>query len=422
MVGKVFQPTRDAAQAWQVLDERIQGWWDDDVATATAADVADDPAGTLLELPYPYVTAGGSQGAFPEMYGWDTAFINLALTCHGRHDLVAGHLRNQLHQIRVHGMVLNGNRSYYLTRSQPPLLADSLLHHLDHVDDPALIEEAVPALTAEHDRYWLAPHHLTRCGLSTNRDLGDPRLRPELAAEAETGTDFTATFAGDVRRWVPLVTNCALVRTEEVLAELCRRSGRASLATYWMDLARQRAGLIRDLCWDPDHSTFYEYDHVDRRRGRIASLQAYWTMWAGVATEKQAERLVADLDRFRGPHGLACTERPHTSPHPEFHRLQWDHPSGWPPLQMMVVAGLLRYGYQEPAQELAAAFVDHQVDLERSTGSLWERYDVISGDLEALPVERYPTAPMHGWSSAAVTWLGRTAYTDQPVPTPRSPR
>jgi len=396
-------------RSWRELDAQVRGWWDRDRATATPDDVAADGTETLLPLPRPYSTAGGSEGVFPEMYGWDTHFINLGMLVHGRADLVADHLHNHLHMIERYGMVLNGNRTYYLTRSQPPLLADSLWRYLASTHDEQLLERGAQLLAREYDEYWNAPHHRTDVGLATNRDLGDPRLRAELACEAETGLDFTALYAGDVRRCVPLITNACLVHVADVLAGLCAQLGRPDDERRWSAEAQRRGAAMRELCWDPATSFFHEYDVVSGRRLPFRSLSAYWAMWAGVATADQAASLVDQLEAFRGPHGVAFTDRPYPSPHPEFTHLQWQHPAGWPPMQVVVVQALQRYGYHDEARSLAHDFVALQVDVHARTGSLWEKYDVVAGGVD-LPVERYPAVPMHGWASGSAAVLGAVAF------------
>lgn len=400
----------DARAAWARLDDRVRGWWDQDRTTATAEDVVRDGAGTLLELPRPYSTAGGDETAFPEMYGWDTHFINLGMLEHGRADLVRDHLVNQLAMIERYGMVLNGNRTYYLTRSQPPVLADSIARYLHAVgDDPEIVDAACVLLAREYEDYWGAPHHATAVGLTTNRDLGDPRLRTELAAEAETGLDFTAIFSGDVRRCVPLITNACLVRQASVLFELHARRGDGDQALRWRDEAARRAALIRRLCWSEEAGFFREYNVESESQLPFDSLSAYWVMWAGAATTEQAERMLARLADFRGAYGLAFTPSPLESPHPEFENLQWQWPVGWPPMQIVVVQALERYGWGNVASAIAADFVNLQVAEYDRSGSLWEKYNVVRGGVE-LPVERYQSVPMHGWSSASVAVLGTAAY------------
>jgi alpha,alpha-trehalase len=78
----------------------------------------------LLYLPRRYVVPGGR---FNEMYGWDSAFIVLGLLRDGEAALARDIIDDFLYEVRHYGGVLNANRSYYLTRSQPPLLSQMVL-------------------------------------------------------------------------------------------------------------------------------------------------------------------------------------------------------------------------------------------------------------------------------------------------------
>ena len=187
-------PLPDRA-AWDALDQTVRGWWDGDQKNALNA----SPEGTLLYLPYPYLTPGGSEAAFNEMYGWDTYFINLGLLAHGRLDFLQNHILNHAHMVETYGRVLNGNRTYYLGRSQPPLLADSVRLFMRAGGDAAVIRQVYPLLQQEYRGYWEAEHHNTPVGLATNRDLTTSPLRPALAAEAETGLDAGFSVVGNLR-------------------------------------------------------------------------------------------------------------------------------------------------------------------------------------------------------------------------------
>jgi hypothetical protein len=76
----------------------------------------------LLYLPHPYVVPGGR---FNEMYGWDSYFIQVGLLRDNRIELAKP--ENSLYQIEHYGHILNANRTYYLTRSQPPFLTPMVL-------------------------------------------------------------------------------------------------------------------------------------------------------------------------------------------------------------------------------------------------------------------------------------------------------
>jgi alpha,alpha-trehalase len=424
---------------WQDLDRQISTWWDAELHTAREADLADPKSNiiwspteehrkrkegkvqppTLLYLPFPYITAGGGETAFPEMYCWDTYFINRALAIHDRYDIIRYHILNQLFLIERYGMVLTGNRTYYLGRSQTPLHSDSVLLYYEHTRDRELAARAYPILKKEYEGYWLADHHRTPTGLATNRDLTeltapsnaydiDETLRPELAAEAES-MDFTAIYDGDIRRCNPLQTNCLLVRYARNLSRLADIIGWTDQAQHWRQEAQARSRLIRDLCWDESHGFFFEYQYATGRKLPYWSLAAYWTLWADVADENQIDKLVSNLRFFEKDHGVVQTREKYPSPHPEFENLQWDYPSGWPSFQIIIYDVLVKFGYVKEANRIAEKFIKLQLSLYQSTGKLWEKYNVVEGNLN-LPVERYPAVPLHGWSCTSILHLGRAVW------------
>ncbi len=85
---------------------------------------SDIPTPGLLYLPNKYVVPGGR---FNEMFGWDSYFIILGLIDDGRIDFARGMVENFYYEIEHYGAVLNANRTYFLTRSQPPLLTSMIL-------------------------------------------------------------------------------------------------------------------------------------------------------------------------------------------------------------------------------------------------------------------------------------------------------
>ena len=397
--------TTEFEKRWQSLDDKIKTWWDGDFSRANEKEIRNDPKGTLLYLPHPYSTAGGSESAFPEMYGWDTYFINLALLEHGRFDLVRNHIVNHLFMIEKHGMVLNGNRDYYLTRSQTPLLAEGIWRYHQKHPDKDLLCMAFPLLKKEYNNYWLAEHHQTPTGLATNRDLGDPNWRPELAAEAEI-TDFTPCFDGDVRQCNPVATNCALIQYANNIAKIAGELGWPEQAQEWQKEAQKRTELVQKYCWDEEQGFFFDYHFIRQERLPYWSVLGFWPMWVNIATPAQAEKMMQNLEKFNQPHGLTSTAEQYASPHPEYEWVQFNYPAGWPPMHVMPVEGLITYGYEKQAKEVCHKLLNLMLDLYDKTGKLWEKYNVVKGDLD-LPKERYASEPMHGFISASVVILGR---------------
>lgn len=110
-------------------------------------DPKDLDAQGLLYLPNQYIVPGGR---FNEMYGWDSYFILLGLEAEHREKLAKGIVDNFLFEIEHYGGILNANRTYYLTRSQPPFLTSMIRTVLE---DPASFPDTVAGRTAEQQ--WL---------------------------------------------------------------------------------------------------------------------------------------------------------------------------------------------------------------------------------------------------------------------------
>ncbi len=399
----------DLHSRWQKLDDAVKSWWTTDLSSADESAVRRDPNKTLLYLPFPYSSAGGSESAFPEMYGWDTQFMNIALLAHNRADIVSNHIRNDFFMIEKYGMVLNGNRTYYLTRSQPPLLAWSVEYYLRAKQDPNLALQAYSALEAEYNNYWNHGPHLTPTGLSTCHDSGQSDLSPEMAAEAESGFDFTPIFGGEITHCVPIHINACLVYCARVLTSLSETFGWKDKADFWRKQADDRSRKINELCWNEKLGYYFEYNYETKQQIPVYSLSPFWLLWAGVASERQAKTVVSQLNRFDQPWGLTITDKQYPSPHPSLKLNQWAYPAAWSPFQIILAQGLLRYGYRREAVSVSTSFLKNQIVTFEKTGHLWERYNAVDGGHDC-PIERDAAFPLHGWSSASVAILGRVVY------------
>jgi alpha,alpha-trehalase len=130
----------------------------------------------LLYLPHPYVVPGGF---FNEMYGWDSYFIVLGLAADQRTALAKDMVDNALFEVEHYGGVLNANRTYYLSRSQPPFLSAMMSVVLD---DPASFADAearrawlahaYPLAVRNHDIWTMPEHRAGDTGLARYEDLG----------------------------------------------------------------------------------------------------------------------------------------------------------------------------------------------------------------------------------------------------------
>jgi alpha,alpha-trehalase len=240
--------------------------------------VADIPVEGLLYLPNRYVVPGGR---FNEMYGWDSYFIILGLVADNKTELAKGMVENFFFEIENYGAILNANRTYYFTRSQPPFLTSMIRAVFEHLGDKpsskAWLEKAYDYAKRDY-ALWTSPaHRAGATGLARYRDIGEGPV-PEMADDS--------TYYPDVIRWLlahPDVHTGYLVDgpdnpTAEQAAELAKTScdittskvcahahvdgHRLSAAFYRGDRAMRESGFDTSFRFGPFSGSTDEYAPV----------------------------------------------------------------------------------------------------------------------------------------------------------------
>ena len=150
----------------------------------------------LLYLKNKYVVPGGR---FNEMYGWDSYFIIRGLLRDGRVELARGMVDNFFFEIENYGAVLNANRTYYLTRSQPPFLSSMVMavHDAQKAagqDDRAWLETAYSYVKRDHTMWTQPPHLAGGTGLSRYYDFGEGPAAEALQDENDIYRQVAAYF------------------------------------------------------------------------------------------------------------------------------------------------------------------------------------------------------------------------------------
>ena len=154
-----------------------------------------DPQG-LLYLEHPYIVPGGR---FNEMYGWDSYFIIRGLLRAGKIEMARGMVENFFFEIEHYGAVLNANRTYYLSRSQPPFLTSMILGVYDAEkaqgrDDRAWLEHAYNDALRDHQLWVTSPHLAGDTGLSRYFDFGEGPAPESLKDETDHYQKVAAYF------------------------------------------------------------------------------------------------------------------------------------------------------------------------------------------------------------------------------------
>ena len=436
------------------MEEHVRALW----PALTRPPDAPDPRSSLLPLPHAYVVPGGR---FREVYYWDSYFTMLGLVESGRTDRVRGMLDNFAHLARTVGHVPNGNRTYYLSRSQPPFFA-AMVGLYARATDTTQALAYLDALEAEH-AFWmegadrLAPGEAhrrvvrLRDGSLLNRYWDDrPEPRPEsyredhargvtlpkdrreafyrnVRAAAESGWDFSSRWMRDpadlrsleTTELVPVDLNSLLYHAERTIAALRAfraRPGDAEAAARFARAAEERRRALLAAAYDPAGGFFHDVRwRTGERVTDRPTLAAAAPLYFGLATPEQGRAVAARLERdFLKAGGFVTTNLASGQ--------QWDAPNGWPPLQWLAMEGVRRYGRADLADAARARWLALVRRTYRSTGKRTEKYDVVDPARPAGGGE-YPTQDGFGWTNGVALALsaqeaGRTSTAKPAVPAP----
>lgn len=382
--------------------------WDKTIRTNT------EDKGTLLGVPKPY-TVPCIESAFQEMYYWDTYFTNVGLLLSGRTEQAINNVENMAYMIEKYGKMLNGTRTYYLNRSQPPFFTQMIRDIFDVSGDIEWLGKIYPSAEKEHE-FWQT-HRMTPSGL--NRYYCDDESRfGESSAKylvercniampkdektvveyakcfmsfAESGWDCNSRFGLRAHKFNPVCLNSLLYGMEENLAFFSEKLNNGK-ADGWHSAAKKRKELMNKLMLNGENGAFYDYDFENGTLSDIFSVASFYPMTFNLATKEQAEATVKLLPKLEAAFGIVSCENSDG-----IMNLQWDYPNGWACLHYMVIKALLNYGYNVDARRIAAKYASLVEDVFEKTGNLWEKYDVINGAVSTA--KEYDTPTMMGWSA-----------------------
>ena len=420
----------------RTMEEHIRELWP---VLTRSADVS-DPYSSLIPLPNAYVVPGGR---FREVYYWDSYFTMLGLVESGRTDLVHHMLDNFAHLITTVGHIPNGNRTYYLGRSQPPYFA-AMVGLYAQATDTSRALTYLDALEAEHV-FWMdgadritagqAYRRVVRLpdGALLNRYWDDrPYPRPEaykedyrtaqslpasqreamyrnLRAGAESGWDYSSRWMRDpsdlrtleVTDIAPVDLNSLLYNQERMIAALRRyraHEGDADVAARFEKMADDRKRVLLAATYDPAGGFFFDvrWKSGERVTDR-PSLAAAEPLYFGIATPEQGRATAARLERdFLKPGGFVTTLIPSGQ--------QWDAPNGWPNLEWLAMEGVRRYGRGDVADLARDRWLALNRRVYRQTGKMTEKYDVLDVQRTAGGGE-YPNQDGFGWTNGVALAL-----------------
>ncbi len=407
------------------LAEHIDKLWPHLTRTTTSV-----PAGSsALSLPKPYVVPGGR---FRELYYWDSYFTMLGLPAAGRQDLIETMVADFGSLIDRYGHIPNGTRTYYLSRSQPPVFY--LMSGLSR--DATTLATRTRQLRAEH-AFWMDGEATLKPGQQHRRvarladgsllnrywdDRADPRdesyredaaladhttdrdradLFRNLRAGAESGWDFSSRWFADGRtlatirttRFAAVDLNSLLLGLEQAIATNCRTLADTACATEFGQRAEARTQAIRRHLWNGRF--FADHDLDTGRANTVLTAATMFPLFVGAATPDQGRATAAASQPLVGEGGVMTTGTPSGQ--------QWDEPNGWAPLQWIAITGLRRYQETALATRIRTAWLAGVQREYAASGKLLEKYDVV----ERKPGGggEYPNQDGFGWTNGVTRAL-----------------
>jgi alpha,alpha-trehalase len=395
--------------------------------------------GSLVALPYSYIVPGGR---FSEQFYWDSYFIMLGLAADHRWKMIEGMMKNFTFMIRKFGFIPTANRTYFLSRSQPPFFSHMVKLLAGHKGRTRTYAEYLPYLLAEY-RFWMkgrlklakAEHKAYARvvqlpnGMYLNRYYDNKTTpRPEslsedletatesenrehdrvylhLRAGAESGWDFSSRWfldEQDIRSIhtadiIPVDLNCLLYQHESTIAEAYRLIKNPLLARKFQTLADRRATAIQTYCWNDKEQFFVDYNFHHNKPTHRISLAAVFPLYARIATKQQADAVAARIAKdFLKPGGLVATLSETGQ--------QWDAPNGWAPLHWIAIEGLRHYGHYDLANDIKRRWMKVNLKVYAEKHKLVEKYNVSSKDGLGGGGE-YPLQDGFGWTNGVLAAL-----------------
>lgn len=394
---------------------------------------------SLLPLPYPYIVPGGR---FREIYYWDSYFTMLGLKESGETAMIENMVKNFAFLIETYGHIPNGNRSYYIGRSQPPFFA-AMVQLLASIKGDDIYKTYLPALEKEY-KYWMDGSSKLKPGQAYRRvvmlkegtilnrywdDSNVPRqesyredietaaksrrnkieMYKHLRACAESGIDFSNRWFADgknittiqVTNMIPVDLNALLYNLELAISKARLMQGDDSLSKEFSQKANERQAAVDKYCWNKNLNYYTDYNFKTRQIWNNVTPAGMYPFcffenkpdYLSLLAKRAAESIRAKLLKEGG---ITVTEK-NTGQ-------QWDAPNGWAPLHWMTIWGLDRCGQKELAADIAGRWIKLNNDVFLRAGKLMEKYNVVDTHLEAGGGE-YPGQDGFGWTNGVLLAL-----------------
>ncbi|WP_228853413.1 trehalase family glycosidase [Aegicerativicinus sediminis] len=408
----------------------------------------------------PFVVPGGR---FNEMYGWDSYFESIGLLLDERVDLAKGMAENFQYEINNYGKILNANRSYYLTRTQPPFYSSLISEVYKKTNDTDWLKDQLITAIKEYETVWMVMgKRLSSNGLNrylaegigvppeteeghfdeaihefavnidmspasyikaySEGEINDKNLDEYFIHDRtmrESGHDTSYRMDGFAADLNLVELNAMLYKYENDFRDLIKNEFGGSLtigdktytSDYWQQQADKRRASVNEYLWNEERGLYFDYNVETKSQTDFVSATTLAPLWANLASKEQADKLVKTaIPLLKEKGGLAASTEDSRGAISEIRpQRQWDYPNGWAPHQIMAWRGLINYGYEDLAQELIYRWLymitRNAVDY---NGTIPEKYDVVEATHKVFAEYgnvgtdfQYITKEGFGWMNAS---------------------
>lgn len=398
---------------------------------------------SLIALPKPFVVPGGR---FREMYYWDSFFTIKGLLASGMFATVRGMIENMGHLIDQYGFVPNGNRVYYLNRSQPPLLTWCVHAYYLATQDVEFVRSAMSWLEKEMKFFttnkkfsrpdwksYLFRYHVVAQGPrpeSYREDMESAehiqdllekcRLWGDIAAAAESGRDFSARWfennpespmsgkMGSTRTSsiLPVDLNSIICGNLKIFAEFYALLGDQDAAKHSMEQFELMRETIHKVFWNEEHGCWFDWDIITQKHIDQYYDTNFFPLFTGCTHEgfdgKSVVNYLAKAGVLAFPGGVPSSLI--TSGQ------QWDFPNAWAPTTWVIINGLRASGQTELARTIAEKWIKkNYVMWKNNGGRMYEKYNVASGCYKSAGGGgEYEVQEGFGWTNGVILDLLKT--------------
>jgi len=410
--------------------------------------VLSDPSRySLIPLPKPFVVPGGR---FREMYYWDSFFTIKGLLASGMFATVRGMIENMGHLIDVYGFVPNGNRVYYLNRSQPPLLTWCVHAYYLATQDVEFVRSAMSWLEKEMKFFttnkkfsrpdwksYLFRYHVVAQGPRPEsyredvesaehiQDLLEKcRLWGDIAAAAESGRDFSARWfennpespmagkMGSTRTSsiLPVDLNSIICGNLKIFAEFYSLLGNQEASAHSLEQYELMRETIHKVFWNEEHGCWFDFDIITQKHIDIYYDTNFFPLFTGCTHDGFDGKSVVDYLAKAGvlafpggvPSSLITSGQ------------QWDFPNAWAPTTWVIINGLRAAGQTELARTIAEKWIKkNYVMWKNNGGRMYEKYNVASGCFKnAGGGGEYEVQEGFGWTNGVILDLLKTYHSE----------